>query len=40
MRDRSKALTARARRAGVPAFKILIEFDFIKFGENSRRIRI
>jgi hypothetical protein len=24
----------------VPAFKILIEFDFVKFGENSRRIRI
>jgi hypothetical protein len=40
MRDRSKALTARARRAGVLAFKILIESDSVKFDENSRLIHI
>jgi len=28
------------RRAGVPAFKILIESDSVKFDENSRLIRI
>jgi len=32
--------SALARRHRVPTFKILIEFDPVKFDENSHRIRV
>jgi len=37
MRDWLKALN---RAHHVPTFKILIEFDRVKFDENSHRIRV